>query len=117
MTELVIIFLLLTKHYLVDFVLQTDYQIQNKGTYGHWGGIQHSLYHGIGTAAVLMFVSPGFLIWALLDAVVHYHIDWAKIQINRRTGWTTADARFWWLLGFDQYLHAVTYIALVWAVI
>lgn len=113
MNELVILSLLLTKHFLVDFPLQTNYQIQNKGTYGHWGGIQHSLYHGFGTAVCLVLFTPWHLVWGIVDAVVHYHIDWAKMNINRRTGWTTADPEFWWLLGADQYLHAMTYIAIV----
>ena len=110
---LVVLFLLFTKHFILDFPLQTQYQLQHKGTYGHLGGILHSGLHGIGTWLSLVAFTP-FAIWlAFVDFVVHYHIDWAKMHLNRITGWTPNQNQFWWLLGLDQYLHAVTYIILV----
>lgn len=114
--ELLAIFLLFTKHFIIDFPLQGPYQWQNKGTYGHPGGLLHSFAHGIGTGMVMvLFVSiPMAILAALIDNVVHYHIDWAKVNINKRYGWKAdTHEQFWWLLGADQYLHAVTYIILV----
>jgi hypothetical protein len=51
---------------------------------------------------------------ALFDSVAHYHIDWAKTNINAKMGWgpTTHD-EFWWLLGLDQLLHSLTYIVII----
>lgn len=38
-----LLFWLFTKHFIVDFPLQAfPYQYQNKGTYGHPGGLLHS---------------------------------------------------------------------------
>ena len=116
MTALTIIFLLFTKHFIIDFPLQGPYQWQNKGTYGHPGGILHSGLHAIGTyLCFAWFVSPSLAMqFALIDMIVHYHIDWAKMNINARQGWAAnTHPEFWWLLGLDQYLHAITYIGLV----
>jgi hypothetical protein len=99
----------------VDFPLQNKFQWSNKGTYLHPGGILHAALHGIGTFICLYWSAPLVAIQlAIVDAVVHYHIDWAKMNINKKLGWgPTTDEQFWWLLGFDQWLHAITYIAIV----
>ena len=112
---LVLVLLLFTKHFVVDFPLQKAYQWQNKGTYGHLGGILHAALHGVTTALVLMWYAPYASIWlGLIDMFVHYHIDWAKMNINKKYNWgANTHEEFWWLLGFDQYLHAITYVGLV----
>jgi hypothetical protein len=108
--------LLFTKHFVVDFPLQKPYQYLNKGTYGHPGGILHASLHGLGTIAALwMFTNLQMvLLLGFMDAIIHYHIDWAKMKMNKVFGWgATTHEQFWWLLGLDQYLHAMTYILLV----
>lgn len=116
MTELILIGLLFTKHFIVDFPLQPKYQYSNKGTYGHPGGLLHSLLHFIPTCIIFLFYFsvPTALVAACIDAVVHYHIDWGKVNLTAWLKWgPTTHEEFWWLLGLDQYLHALTYIALV----
>ena len=55
---------------------------------------------------------------ALADGVIHYHVDWAKMNLNAKMGWgPNTHEQFWWLLGLDQFLHALTYIILVSTVI
>jgi hypothetical protein len=111
---LLLLLLLQVKHFLFDFVLQTPYQLRNKGTYGHPGGILHSGLHVLGTALVLPVVMPatGLWIWVLAgEFVVHYHIDWCKEQITRR--WSKGNGPFfWWMIGLDQLLHQFTYLAI-----
>lgn len=113
---LLIFTLLITKHFIVDFPLQAAYQYTNKGTYGHPGGILHAGLHGIGTFLCLMVFSSFAVLFALVDMFMHYHIDWAKMNINNKMGWTpTTHEQFWWLMGLDQLLHYLTYIGiLVW---
>ena len=120
MTEAQAIVLLLVffgiKHFLVDFLLQKPYQYQNKGTYGHPGGLIHAGLHGVGTILSLWIFAdlPWILLMAVFDVIVHYHVDWAKVNINRHFGWTaTTHEEFWWLLGFDQLLHWLTYCAII----
>ena len=118
--ELLLLFLLFTKHFIVDFPLQNKFQWSNKGTYGHPGGILHAGLHAAGTLlCVAFFISPAeALLLAWVDALVHYHVDWAKMNINARMGWApNTHEQFWWLLGVDQYLHALTYIGLVYLVV
>ncbi len=45
-----------------------------------------------------------------LDFTIHYHIDWAKVQINNAYRITPAEPPYWWLLGLDQMLHYLTYV-------
>ena len=120
MTELLVA--LFVKHFVVDFMLQTPYMYLNKGTYLHGGGILHATLHGMATAFILAsFVFLGtiqislfvvFLI-ALAEAIAHYHIDWAKVKTNTHYGLKPDNSeKYWWLLGFDQLLHSLTYVAI-----
>ena len=111
-----ILFLLFTKHFIVDFPLQNKYQWSNKGTYLHLGGILHAILHGIGTFVCIYWFHPSIAVYlALADTVIHYHIDWSKMNLNKKLGWgPTTHEQFWWLLGFDQWLHASTYILFSW---
>jgi hypothetical protein len=111
---LLLLLLLQVKHFLFDFVLQTPYQLRNKGTYGHPGGILHSGLHVLGTALVLLVVLPATVLWIWVLAgefLVHYHIDWCKEQITRRWGKGNGPF-FWWMIGLDQLLHQLTYLAI-----
>ena len=103
------------KHFFADFVWQFDYMVREKGFYGQRGGIDHSLIHGGLTLAVLFhFAGIGdALILAILDGIVHYHIDWAKMTINRNKHLTPQDQEFWFWLGLDQLAHLLTYTAII----
>lgn len=120
-TILLILTMLMIKHFIVDFPLQAfPYQYKHKGTYGHPGGLLHSGLHSIATFFVLIWFIPLPLSVGLaaLDGVVHYHIDWAKMNINDRKKWgPTTHEQFWVLLGMDQLLHMLTYLLIVWIAI
>ncbi len=116
MNELAILSLLMFKHFICDYPLQTHYQFMNKGIYGHPGGLLHAGIHAIGTLVVLSFFMPVLtaLSLALLDGIIHYHIDWAKNQVNRRFDLKpTNGTGFWFTFGLDQYLHQMTYVLIV----
>ena len=126
MTSLMIILTWLgleIKHYVVDWLIQPKYEWSNKGTYGHMGGIIHAGKHTIATLFILVLIGMAFslsIAWwaylaiALVEGILHYHIDWAKMNINRIKGWTaTTHAEFWMLTGTDQFAHALTYIGIV----
>jgi hypothetical protein len=101
------------KHFLADFLWQFPYMVRDKGQYGAPGGITHALVHGVLTFFVLIgFVRPEDAVTlALIDTAIHYHIDWAKTNLNR--GLTTSDHRFWIWFGLDQTLHYLTYIGII----
>ena len=108
---------LMLKHTIADFYLQTPYQYLNKGTYGHPGGFMHSAIHVALTPLVYLVLLPGSLLIALAIALgefaVHYHVDWLKEQITHRNGWTAQHRGFWCALGTDQLVHGLTYLAIV----
>jgi len=108
---------LMLKHTIADFYLQTPYQYLNKGSYGHPGGIIHSAIHVALTPLVYLVLVPGSLLVvgaiALGEFAVHYHTDWLKEQITHRNGWTPQDRGFWYALGTDQLVHGLTYLAFV----
>jgi len=117
MILITLMLLLQVKHFVIDFLLQTKYQWSNKETYGHSGGLIHALLHGIGTflcIAIVVLDIPSAIILSFADIVIHYHIDWAKMNINKKMTWgSTTHEQFWWLLGLDQLLHQVTYIGMI----
>ena len=117
MILITLMLLLQVKHFVIDFPLQTKYQWSNKETYGHSGGLLHAMLHGFGTflCIVIAIVDiPSAIILSFADMIIHYHIDWAKMNINKKMTWgPTTHEQFWWLLGLDQLLHQVTYIGMI----
>lgn len=109
--------ILLVKHAIADFFLQTKYQVEHKGIYGHPGGLLHAGIHAVLTPAVYLVLPPVSLAMAVLipagEFVIHYHVDWLKEQLIARNGWTVQDPWFWRLLGIDQLVHGLTYVAIV----
>lgn len=132
--EIFILFLLFTKHLLADFIWQYPRHYLTKGDYGKWGGIEHALFHSMGSVVVgfitfltalylgclnLTFWMMALLILPLIDGIIHYHMDWFKMYWCKRKGYTmtngkeNGDAWFHWL-GFDQYVHYLTYLGIAW---
>lgn len=108
---------LFIKHFICDFPLQMfPWLYQNKGRYIHPGGIVHAGVHGIGTLIVLSFFFGIKLsiFYALIDMLLHYHIDWAKMNLSRHYDLKPNNSEwFWVLLGLDQLLHHLTYFAII----
>ena len=99
-----------------DFLLQTGYQANNKGIYGHPGGIFHVVGHFLGSIPVLFFAgTPLSLALMLLvgELFFHYHVDWLKSKITNAYGWGPGNHAFWIAFGVDQALHQATYLVMV----
>lgn len=112
---LAVLVILEVKHFVCDYPLQTVYQVTNKGTYGHPGGIIHSGLHVLGTSTAFLVITPTLAVGAGIligEFLLHYHIDWTKDQVMRRNGLTAKDSRFWWTIGVDQMLHHLTYVGI-----
>ena len=109
---LLILVLLQIKHWYIDFVNQTDAEVASKGIYGDWPGIQHSGKHGLATMLIFIpFVGLQVaFILGMVDFVIHYNTDWAKMHYGNRDIKTKA---FWAQLGLDQMVHQLTYLALI----
>ena len=113
---LILLFLFQIKHMLADYFLQTERMLVGRDQYFHLGRVQHALVHALGSAIVfaLVLTPPAFLlIVVMLEAVVHFHIDWGKARYSDKAGYTPADAGFWRAAGVDQALHQLTYVAML----
>ena len=113
------------KHLVVDFLWQPPYEWQNKGKYGHWGGIRHSLKHVLVSAPVVLaflYLCTGFdprglpLVFMTLglEFTIHYHMDWFKMWWNEKRGYACGThCEFWRWMGIDQFVHQLTYLGIV----
>lgn len=116
MTILLILLLLQIKHLVIDWIWQPPYEYENKGTWLHPGGIQHSGKQAIGDYLVFMwfFSTPIAITLSIIEFIIHYGTDYAKVNINKAKGWgPTTHHEFWWLTGADQFVHQVTFIGLI----
>jgi len=108
---------LMLKHAVADFYLQSSYQYLNKRTYGHRGGFLHSAIHAALTPLVYLVLAPASLLLvagiAVGEFLVHYHVDWLKEQLIHRNNWTPQCRMFWFALGTDQLVHGLTYLVIV----
>ena len=112
--------ILLAKHCVCDFMIQGRYQLDNKHKYGHPGGLLHAGLHILGTLPALVLTGPTPVTAGAVLAgefVAHYHIDWAKDQLLRRTGWVYTDGRYWSVFGLDQLAHGLVYVGMVWVLV
>jgi len=109
---LMLFFLLFTKHFYVDFINQTYEEVKCKGIFGNFTGAKHSIKQGLATGLVLFpFVDPILLfIIVYIEIHVHYLIDYFKARYGLSD---VSDKKFWVQLGCDQYLHYLTYLAIV----
>ena len=107
-----VLILLQIKHWYIDFVDQTEEEIQHKGIYLDWIGIKHSAKHGVSTFVILWAIlgwtetDVAFAL-ATVDFLLHYHIDWFKMNYGNRDIQTP---QFWNHLGLDQMAHQIVYI-------
>lgn len=139
MTIFTLLFLLLTKHFVVDFLLQPPFMWMNKGNLRHPGGYVHAGLHALVTGVLFLFFfkadltfeqffaeSHGGPIWPifalligsfmLFEFVCHYAIDFAKVNLNKKFDWKPESSeKFWYLMGLDQYLHYLTYYGIFYA--
>ncbi|MDP4005404.1 DUF3307 domain-containing protein [Methylobacterium sp. NEAU K] len=102
------------KHLAADFFLQSNWMAQGKDRPSAWVGplCAHTGLHGFGTLLIALAVKPALWWLALADFAIHTAVDRGKALAGQRTHFPTSDARFWWLIGFDQFLHHVTNIGL-----
>ena len=113
----ILLALLFAKHWYIDFVNQSMEEVVGKGIYGNAHGLMHSIKHGVATMLIFWAFTGGFefsVIIGIIDFALHYHIDWAKININKRYNYTAENPKFWAWLGADQLAHSLTYLGLVW---
>lgn len=108
---LIFLILISVKHYLVDWVFQTDEMANEKGNKPTLLFL-HGLEHAIGTFMIgIFFISPvKILMIAMMEILIHCLIDFTKSRIQMYTKWSFPQKKFLIAMGFDQMLHMLTYI-------
>ena len=104
------------KHFLCDFVFQTEYQRRSKRNYGYLGGAVHALIHALATTPVFILLRPplGLALAVFIgELFFHYHIDWLKERILTERNWGPNDSGYWRTFGADQALHNLTYVGII----
>lgn len=108
---------LFVKHFICDFLLQTNPWIwKNKGVYGHPGGLAHASIHGAGTAIVVAACGLRWDLVALavaIDVILHYHIDYITAVLSDLYNLDPSGRKYWISIGLDQLMHHMTYFLLV----
>lgn len=91
-------FWLIIKHFICDWVLQTDYIARNKCS-SVLVMVLHSGINACGTLVYILIIKPELAYLALIDLGSHYVIDMVKCRLNLK------NRAFWIGLGADQALH------------
>lgn len=101
------------KHFICDFMLQSDWMALNKGKPGREGYnalFSHTVIHAIGTLLIMLVFAPSLWWLGIVDLVVHSIVDRLKGVLTYKRHWGTKDTIFWWAFGFDQELHNFTHM-------
>ena len=104
------------KHFIADYTLQTGWMIAGKGSLRKPGGYIHAGIHVIGSAVVLLVAHlPPVAIAELVvvEFVVHYAFDFAKVYYGHGINPDQDASRFWALHGLDQLFHQLTYAGMI----
>lgn len=110
-----LIALLQVKHVICDGPLQTLAMVKAKSHYGRSLGLLHALIHATGSFVVLAGFGISVLLalkLAVLDGVLHYHVDYIKENLVKIMHWSVKEGPFWWALTTDQALHHLTYVVI-----
>lgn len=114
-TEALLLFALMCKHAICDLAIQSFRTPTEKSKYFNKGLHLHSSDHAIGAFIVLLFfVSPLYAaVFAFIDYIFHWHIDFTKTNIARKYNWNKEGKAFWRLQTLDQLAHYATYALIV----
>jgi hypothetical protein len=104
------------KHFVADYLLQSGWMIGGKGSLTAAGGYAHAGIHAVGSAIVLLVARiplPAVAVLVVGEFVVHYVLDFAKVAYGRGIDPDQDAQRFWAMHGFDQLLHQLTYVVMI----
>ena len=104
------------KHFVCDFLLQTNWMATKKGDPGIKGYkalFSHCSIHAVGTALIALIFSPTLIWLAAVDFAIHSIIDRGRAILGNKKKWTCSDKAFWVSLGIDQEFHNATHLILI----
>lgn len=116
-TALLLLILLNGKHFIADWILQTNQIALEKGKNIDFL-LLHSLHHAVGTILIVVFFSsvPTALIIGGIELAIHSIIDYLKSNKSLFGRFTFPSHAYFILLGFDQLLHQICYVLFVYLI-
>ena len=109
MIEIIPTLVILFAHWIADFIFQTDEMAKNKSTSNMWLA-KHILSYMLGLFLVLCLAIPlaELIPWILVNGVLHFVIDYCTSRISSKLYAKGDIHNFFVVIGFDQFLHAVS---------
>ena len=98
-----LILVILFVHYVFDWRFQTRWMAENKSSRLDALGL-HVLIYFIGLLIIAAF-TPLSITWALVNAILHFGVDFCSSKISRKAWLHHDKKRFWNTIGFDQFCH------------
>jgi hypothetical protein len=108
------------KHFVADFPLQFPYMLKKFSP--NWDFVVplslHCAVHGFFTLLICLVFQPALWWLAVMDFVIHFVMDRIKSGPRFLGRWNdTRQSGFWIALGFDQMVHHLTHIYIVWIMV
>lgn len=112
---LLLLFLFFIKHYIVDFLLQSEWMVKNKAT-NFKVLLLHAGEHALATGLILIGFTtlPIVLLVMIAELIIHTSIDYFKANPRFLGKYKPPGVMFFNLLGLDQLLHYLTYLGIAW---
>lgn len=108
------------KHFIADFPLQREYMLRKVSPGWEFAlplGM-HCLVHSAMTLAICLSFNPSLWWLAIADFFIHFTMDRIKSGPNWLGRYRDKTrASYWNALGFDQMVHHLTHIWIVWMLI
>jgi len=117
---LIAVAILLTFHYVADFILQTDMQAKMKSSDNRFLGVHCFVYAMTVTLGFIMLKISGMLpqdynIPAVSSVLIasHFTIDYVTSRINKKLYISGRHHEFFVVVGLDQLLHSLILLILL----
>lgn len=102
-------------HFVADWIMQSRYIAENKSK-NNWVLAIHTTDYMMWMLVITMipagiiglYSSYWFLVWILVNGLLHGCTDWFTSRFNAKMYTTGQMKLFWWGIGFDQMIHYVT---------
>ncbi len=118
MDGMILLTLLLIKHFWADWFFQSSEMAAKKGSSWLWLSAHCGIHIFLSAPLLLFFTSVGTTVLLLiLEFVLHFLIDWTKSRPILSRLYPMPTHNFWVLIGLDQLAHQLFYVAVTFIVV
>ena len=100
---------ILTGHYIADFVLQTRQMGENKSSSWYWLSAHVAVYTAALWFFALLVLGPVIaMLYVVINGAIHFGADAVTSRMTTRFHHAGKKKAFWDTIGFDQLIHQLT---------